>query len=644
MGKDAESKKIKHNIGYWKEMDEYLFKEGNHFSLYEKLGAHPIELQGEDGTYFAVWAPNANQVNVIGDFNGWNHEEHPLKPRTDSSGVWEGFIPGLPEGEKYKYYIKNDSAHYEGEKADPFAHYAETAPNTASVVWKTKHDWNDQEWVNNRKKYNALDTPVSIYEVHLGSWKRKSPEHDNFLNYREMAHELADYVKETGFTHVEFLPLAEHPYTGSWGYQVLGHFAPTSRFGTPDDFMYMIDYLHQKSIGVIIDWVPSHFPADPHGLFRFDGTHLFEHADDRKGFHPDWKSYIFNLGRNEVKEYLISSALYWIDRFHIDGIRVDAVASMLYLDYSREEGEWIPNEYGGNENLESIAFLKQLNEILHEKYPNILTIAEESTSWPMVSRPTYLGGLGFDMKWNMGWMHDVLAYFSKDPVYRKYEHNKLTFGLMYAFSENFCLSLSHDEVVHGKGSLINKMPGDDWQKFANLRLLYGFMWSHPGKKLLFMSGEYGQWGEWNHDQSPDWHLLTETPHQQILQWIKDLNIVYKEEPALYQIDFTEEGFEWIEPNDAENSVLSYIRRGKDNDSELVFVANFTPLVRDNFQVGVPEAGKWHELLNSDALNYGGSGQGNLGDLQTEPAIIHNQNQALTLTLPPLGIIILKKRN
>ncbi|MCF8235856.1 MAG: 1,4-alpha-glucan branching protein GlgB [Bacteroidales bacterium] len=639
--KENTTYKLRVDPGVWKELDEYLFKEGNHYLLYKILGSTPMELNGKKGTYFAVWAPNANKVSVMGNFNNWSKNSHPLKLRIDSSGVWEGFITDVKKGDLYKYFIKNDKSNFRQEKADPFAGYAEIAPQTASVVWKSEYKWKDDNWMKKRIKNNALDAPISTYEVHAGSWRRKPEEGNDYLNYRELAHELVDYLKDTGFTHVEFLPLAEHPFTGSWGYQVLGYFAPTSRFGTPDDFKYMIDYLHQHDIGVIMDWVPSHFPADAHGLYHFDGTHLFEHSDPRQGFHPDWQSYIFNLGRNEVREFLLSSAHFWLDEFHIDGLRVDAVASMLYLDYSRKEGEWIPNKYGGRENLESISFLRQLNESIYERFPDVQTIAEESTAWPMVSRPTYLGGLGFGMKWNMGWMHDSLSYFSKDPVYRKYEHNKLTFGLWYAFNENFVLSISHDEVVHGKGSMISKMPGDNWQKFANLRLLFGFMWTHPGKKLLFMGSEFGQWSEWNHDSSLDWHLLDTEIHNRLKYWISDLNTIYKKEKPLFELDFQPEGFEWIEPNDAENSVLTFMRKGKKENDQLLIVCNFTPVVRHNFRVGIPESKTYREVLNSDAKEYGGSGQGNFGKIQPAPVPMHGQFHSLNLTLPPLSILILK---
>jgi 1,4-alpha-glucan branching enzyme len=624
------------------DFDIYLFKEGNHFSVYEKLGAHVIDYKGKKGTFFAVWAPNATKISVIGNFNNWDKESHYMQPREDASGIWQLFIPGIQQGEMYKYNIISEPHQFDVEKTDPFGHYYEIAPDTASIVWELDYKWNDDNWMKTRKNKNSLESPMSVYEVHLGSWRTKPEENNRPLTYREAAHELAVYMNEMGFTHVEFLPVMEHPFSGSWGYQVLGFFAPTSRFGTPQDFMYMVDYLHQHDIGVILDWVPSHFPGDIHGLYKFDGTHLFEHQDPKLGFHPDWKSYIFNYNRNEIKEFLISSAVFWCDKYHIDGIRVDAVASMLYLDYSRKEGEWIPNEFGGRENLGAISFLRQMNEVVYSKFPGIQTIAEESTAWPMVTRPTYLGGLGFGLKWNMGWMHDTLFYFQKDPVYRKYDHNKLTFSIWYAFNENFELSLSHDEVVHGKGSLINKMTGDDWQKFANLRLLYGYMYTHPGKKLFFMGGEFGQWSEWNHEKSLDWHLLGYEPHENLQKWLKDLNQYYKQQPALFEDDFTGNGFEWIEANDSENSVLSYMRHSRNGDKSVIAVGNFTPVPRYNYRVGVPEPGYWKEVLNSDAKIYGGSGQGNMGGVKSAPVRSHGQYNSVTLTIPPLGIVLLEK--
>jgi 1,4-alpha-glucan branching enzyme len=630
-----------HNVSRITEYDIFLFKEGNHSSLYDKMGAHVIDVNGKEGVYFAVWAPNAEAVSVIGDFNGWYPDTHFLKSREDGSGVWEGFIPGMEQGALYKYHINSKFRNYRADKGDPYASYCQVSPKTASIAWDLSYEWSDREWMSDRNKKNALDSPMSIYEVHLGSWRRVPEEGNGFLSYREIAPSLAEYVKEMGFTHVEFMPVMEHPFYDSWGYQCTGFFAPTSRYGTPQDFMYLVDHLHQNGIGVILDWVPSHFPDDVHGLVYFDGTYLFEHADRKKGYHPDWKSYIFNYGRNEVRNFLFSSAMFWLEKYHIDGLRVDAVASMLYLDYGRKAGEWIPNEQGGKENLEAISFLKKLNEEVYEKYPEVQIIAEESTAWPMVSRPAYLGGLGFGMKWNMGWMHDTLDYFSKDPVFRKYQHNKLTFSIIYAFHENFVLSLSHDEVVYGKGSLINKMPGDEWQKFANLRLLYGYMYCHPGKKLLFMGGEFGQRQEWYHEESLHWHLLENSSHKGMQRWVQDLNRHLKAEPALFEIDFSHEGFEWIDAGNSEQSVLSFIRKGKSADSILLAVCNFTPVVRDNFRVGVPKAGFWREVLNSDAKEYGGSGTGNFGGVDSVPLACHGRYNSVLLTLPPLGVVLFK---
>jgi 1,4-alpha-glucan branching enzyme len=625
------------------EDDLYLFNEGSHFRLYEKLGAHPLTVDGQRGTYFAVWAPDAEQVFVVGDFNHWNKTSHPLRSR-GQSGIWEGFIPGVGKGVIYKYHITSRHMGYKVDKADPFAYYHETPPKTASIVWDLDYIWGDQEWMEKRRRHNALDAPIAIYEVHLGSW-RQVPEEDNRpLTYREMAPRLAEYVSGMGFTHVEFLPVMEHPFYGSWGYQSTGYFAPTSRYGTPQDFMYLVDYLHQHGIGVILDWVPSHFPTDEHGLAFFDGTHLYEHADTRKGFHPDWNSYIFNYGRNEVRNFLISSALFWLDKYHVDGLRVDAVASMLYLDYSRKEEEWIPNRYGGRENLEAIAFLRRFNEEVYKNYPDVQTIAEESTAWPMVSRPTYVGGLGFGIKWDMGWMHDTLQYISRDPVHRRYHHNDLTFRMLYAFTENFLLPLSHDEVAHGKGSLLGKMPGDDWQKFANLRLLLGYMYAQPGKKLLFMGGEFGQWQEWHHDQSLDWHLTSYQQHSQVQRWVEDLNRLYRSEPALYELDFEPAGFEWIDVNDFEQSVISFIRKGKSTDDVFLVVGNFTPVTRFNYMVGAPRGGFWKEIMNSDAQEYGGSGQGNLGGVEAATIPFHGRPYSLSLTLPPLAVVFFKSKS
>ncbi len=616
--------------------DIYLFKEGNHFKLYEKLGSQLISDSEGEGAYFAVWAPNASEISVIGDFNGWNSGKNPLEKRSDDSGIWEGFIPGISQGEVYKYHIKSGNGNYEVDKADPFAFRNEEPPKTASVVWDLDYDWDDKEWMKKRSDFNSLNSPISVYEIHLGSWKRVSGEGNRYLNYREFAPELVSHLDETGFTHVEFMPLLEHPFYGSWGYQATGYFSPTSRYGDPEDLMYLIDYLHQHDIGVIMDWVPSHFPADEHGLSYFDGSHLYEYEDPRKGYHPDWNSYIFDYGREGVRNFLISSALFWLDRYHLDGLRIDGVASMLYLDYSRRSGEWIPNRYGGRENLEAIDFLKSLNREAFKKFPDIQMVAEESTAWPMVTRPTSVGGLGFSMKWNMGWMHDTLDYFSKDPIYRKFHQNELTFSFYYAFDENFILSLSHDEVVHGKGSLLDKMSGDDWQKFANLRLLLGYMFAHPGKKLLFMGAEFGQWDEWDHDKSLDWHLAQYDRHRAIQNWVKDLNDFYRKEPIMHENDFKHKGFEWIS-SDFENSVLSFLR--KDNKSNyMLSVCNFTPVPRENYRVGVPLEGKWKEVLNSDAEDYGGSGYGNFGGLETAPVSMHGREKSLSLTLPPLGIV------
>jgi 1,4-alpha-glucan branching enzyme len=623
------------------DQDIYLFREGNHFNLYDKLGSHPLFLNDVKGSYFAVWAPNAQTVSVMGDFNQWDKTSHPLKMRQDGSGLWEGFIPGLSQGATYKYHLTSRYNHYEVDKGDPFAFRWDPPPKTGSVVWNLDYEWHDADWMRNRHASNALEAPWTIYELHLGSWRRVPEEGNRFLTYREMAPHLIAYVKETGFTHVEFLPVMEHPFYGSWGYQTVGYFAPTGRYGAPQDLMYLIDQLHQNGIGVILDWVPSHFPDNEHGLVFFDGTSLYEHQDPKKGLHPEWKSFIFNHGRNEVKAFLNSSALFWLDRYHADGLRVDAVASMLYLDYGRKEGEWIPNEHGGRENIEAIAFLEKLNEAVYRSHPDVQTIAEESTAWPMVSRPVYLGGLGFGMKWNMGWMHDTLDYFSQDPLYRKYHHHQLTFSLWYAFYENFILSLSHDEVVYGKGSLLRKMPGEDWQKFANLRLLLGYLYGHPGKKLMFMGAEFGQWDEWYHEKSSDWHLLQDPPHQGVQRWVKDLNQIYRKEPALFQLDFKQEGFEWIDFRDWEGSIISFLRKGKRTDDIFLVVCSFTPVPRMNYRVGVPRGGLWREVLNSDAKIYGGSGYGNFGGLEAAPVPAHGKYHSLSLTLPPLGVLLLK---
>jgi 1,4-alpha-glucan branching enzyme len=620
--------------------DLHLFNEGTHLRLADRLGAHPVREGNEPGTHFAVWAPNAEQVSVIGDFNGWDRERHRLAP-VGTSGIWTGVVPGVGAGARYKYHIASRHGGYRVDKADPFAVYAEVPPLTASIVWEMDYAWGDHAWMQHRRERNALDRPMAIYEVHLGSWRLVPEEGDRPLTYREMALALADHVQRAGFTHVEFLPPFEHPFYGSWGYQVTGYFAPTARYGTPQDFMFLVDYLHQQGIGVILDWVPAHFPNDEHGLGFFDGTHLYEHADPRLGVHPDWHSFIFNFGRHEVRSFLLSSALFWLERYHVDGLRLDAVASMLYLDYSRAEGEWIPNRYGGCENLDAIAFLRRLNEEVYQRFPDVQTIAEESTAWPMVSRPTYVGGLGFGLKWDMGWMHDTLHYMSRDPIHRKYHHNELTFRQLYATTENFALPLSHDEVVHGKGSLLQKMPGDDWQKFANLRLLLGYMYAQPGKKLLFAGGEFGQRREWDHETSLDWHLLEYAPHAGILQWVADLNRLYREEPALHEGDCAAWGFEWIDCTDAEASVLSFLRRGRHPDDFLVIVCHFTPVPRPNYRIGVPRGGFWHERLNSDAVHYGGAGHGNLGGVEAMPVPAHGYYQSLTLILPPLGMLVFK---
>jgi 1,4-alpha-glucan branching enzyme len=614
------------------EQDVHFFREGTHARLYRLLGCH----LGPERSRFAVWAPSAASVAVIGDFNDWDESRHPAQARWDGSGLWQAEVPGVHQGQRYKYVIRTqDGARLE--KADPFARYAEQAPATASIAWNADdHAWNDAAWMAQRAARNALDAPMSVYELHLGSWRRHAD--NSFLGYREAAAQLAAYVSGMGFTHVELMPVTEHPFYGSWGYQTTGYFAPTSRYGTPQDFKFLVDTLHQVGVAVILDWVPSHFPADAHGLAQFDGSCLYEHADPRQGFHPEWNSSIFNYGRNEVRAFLLSSAMFWIDEFHIDALRVDAVASMLYLDYARKDGEWIPNRHGGRENLEAISFLQMLNTSAYRDHPGVQVIAEESTAWPMVSRPTDMGGLGFGLKWNMGWMHDILAYMRQDPVHRRWHHNQLTFSSMYAFTENFMLPLSHDEVVYGKGSLINKMPGDEWQQFANLRLMLGHMWAHPGKKLLFMGGEFGQRREWNHDAALDWRSLEHEPHRGLQRWVEDLNRLYRAKPALHAVDFDPAGFEWIYADDADNSVLSYLRKARDGSMVLV-VANFTPLPRDNYLVGVPAAGRWRELLNSDATLYGGSGIGNLSASDTVPVASHGRFQSLNLRLPPLGILM-----
>ena len=623
--------------------DLHLFSEGNHFRLYDKLGAHIIEHCGVRGVHFSVWAPGAERVSVVGAFNQWDGRRHPMNPRGES-GLWEIFIPHLSQGDLYKYEIKSRRGCYMAVKADPFGFSTEMRPNSASVVWDLdRYEWADSEWMRIRKERQKFEAPISIYEVHLGSW-RKAPHKDlghRWLTYRELAEELVPYVKEMGYTHIQLLPVTEHPFDGSWGYQPVGYFAPTSRYGTPDDFRHFVDTAHQAGLGVIMDWVPAHFPKDGHGLSFFDGTHLYEHADPRQGEHQDWDTLIFNYGRNEVRAFLLSNALFWLDKYHIDGIRVDAVASMLYLDYSREHGQWIPNQYGGRENLEAVAFIKRFNELVHQESPDVLTFAEESTDWPMVSRPTYAGGLGFDLKWNMGWMHDMLEYMQKEPVHRKYHHHHLTFSLLYAFTENFTLPFSHDEVVHGKGAMLSKMPGDYWQKFANLRLLYAYMYGHPGKKLLFMGSEFGQWNEWNHDHELDWMLLDFDSHRNLQQYVKDLNRLYISEPALHEMDFSWEGFQWIDFHDIDQNIVSFIRRARDPNDFVIVASNFTPVVRHGYHVGVPAPGVYRELLNSDSERYSGSNTINFDPVTSEPGTCQGQPHSIVLTLPPLGVVFLK---
>ena len=621
------------------DFDIDLFKAGKHFRLYEKLGAHLIEVDGVKGVYFAVWAPSARSVSVVGDFNYWIQGDHQLQVRWDASGIWEGFIPGIEKGTTYKYKIQSNNGGIVTEKADPFALYCEHPPHTASVVWDLEYKWKDQKWMETRKEHNDLDKPYSVYEIHLGSWKRNAD--GQFLTYLELATALVDYIKETGFTHVEFMPIMEYPYDPSWGYQLVGYFAPTSRFGTPQDFMVLVDALHEAGIGVILDWVPSHFPEDAHGLGFFDGSNLFEHPDRKKGYHPDWKSLVFNYGRNEVRAFLISNAIFWLQHYHVEGLRVDAVASMLYLDYSREEGEWEPNIFGGRENLDTISFLKEFNEAVYSSFEGVQTIAEESTSFPMVSRPTFAGGLGFGMKWMMGWMHDTLQYFQKETVYRKYHQNDLTFGMTYVFSENFMLPLSHDEVVYGKKSIAGRMPGDEWQKFANLRLLYGYMFMHPGAKLLFMGSEFGQSAEWNFEGSLDWHLLQYDFHEGVKKAITDLNTLYKTQPALHEKQFSPEGFEWINYSDHQNAVMTFIRKGNKPKDDVIVVCNFTQVVRQNYRIGVPKKGKLTEIFNSDSSIYGGSGVKNPNKLTVEALPYDGRDYSIELLLPPLSVTVYK---
>jgi 1,4-alpha-glucan branching enzyme len=622
------------------EFDLYLLAEGTHTRAYEKLGAHLAERGGQHGVHFAVWAPNAKLVSIIGDFNRWNPLANIMRPTP--AGIWESFIPDVGQGAVYKYHVESKYGDYKVDKADPYGFAVEIRPQTASRVWDLEgYSWHDRSWVAARSKYNSLDSPISIYEVHPGSWRRVPEEGNRWLTYREIATLLSDYVHDAGFTHVELLPITEHPFDGSWGYQTTGYFAPTSRFGTPADFMYFVDYLHQHGIGVILDWVPAHFPKDEAGLGYFDGTHLYEHADPKQGEQPDWNTFVFNYGRNEVQNFLISNALFWLDKYHVDGLRVDAVASMLYLDYGRREGQWIPNRYGGKENIDAIHFLRAVNERVYAEFPDVMMIAEESTAWPQVSKPTYVGGLGFSLKWNMGWMHDMLEYVSQDPVFRSYHHNQITFSLLYAFTENFVLPFSHDEVVYGKGSMLRKMPGDEWQKFANLRLLFGFMFGHPGKKLLFMGDEFGQWSEWNHDASLEWHLLQNPFHAGLRRWVRDLNTLYRGAAMLYELDFDPAGFEWVDCKDSQRSVICFLRHGRNPDDQFLFVCNFTPIVRQNYRVGIPLGGSWKEVLNSDASLYGGSGQGNLGGLSAVPLPIHGRPFSLNMTLPPLGIVVFR---
>jgi 1,4-alpha-glucan branching enzyme len=639
--KKSETRPAQSSFSLLTDFDVHLFREGKHARLYEKMGSHEVEVEGVKGTFFAVWAPSAERVSVIGNFNHWDNDANVLNVRWDSSGIWEGFIPGIGHGEAYKYVIKTQGGGMT-EKGDPFAHYWEEAPRTASIIWNSDYTWNDKKWLKKRENEAGQAKAMSFYEVHFGSWKRNIEDGNRSLTYGEMAGDLVAYLKEMEYTHVELLPVMEHPFYGSWGYQITGYYAPTSRYGSPQDFKYLVDKLHQAGIGIVLDWVPSHFPGDDHGLYKFDGTSLYEHEDPRKGFHPDWKSYIFNYGRNEIRSFLISNAVYWLDQYHIDGLRVDAVASMLYLDYSRKDGEWIPNEFGGNENIEAVTFLKEFNETVYREFPDTITIAEESTSWSMVSRPTYLGGLGFGQKWMMGWMHDSLEFFKNDPIHRKYHMNEITFSLMYAFTENFMLPLSHDEVVHGKGSILGRMPGDEWQKFANLRLLYGSMYTHPGTKLLFMGAEFGQYAEWNHESGLDWHLLDYEPHQGMKKWVADLNKFYKLSPALYELQFDYRGFEWLDYSDQENSIVLFMRKGLKNEDTLVIASNFTPTPRANYRIGVPERGLWEEVLNSDDLKYGGSGTLNLGSLKTVPVKMHGQGNSIAITIPPLGMSILKR--
>jgi 1,4-alpha-glucan branching enzyme len=626
--------------GRLSDFDLYLFNEGTHARVYQKLGAHPTTLDGTAGVSFAVWAPNADAVSVIGDFNNWDPASSPLRSR-GSSGIWEGFIPGAHHGSHYKYSIKPRFSSQRVDKADPYGFAAELRPSTASMVWDlSRYEWHDEDWTSRRGEHQAFTKPISIYEVHLGSWKRV-PETGGFLTYRDLAQQLVEYCQMVGYTHIELLPISEHPFDPSWGYQTVGYYAPTSRFGTPDDFKEFVDILHQAGIGVLLDWVPAHFPRDTHGLANFDGSALYEHADPRQGEHPDWGTKIFNYGRNEVRSFLISNAVYWVEEFHIDGLRVDAVASMLYLDYSREDGQWVPNKYGGRENLEAISFLQRMNEVVHTECPGVLTIAEESTAWPQVTRPPYMGGLGFSLKWNMGWMHDTLSYVSQNPIHRRWHHNELTFSLLYAFTENFVLPLSHDEIVHGKGSMLNKVPGDGWQKFATLRLLYAYMFGHPGKKLLFQGMDFGMGDEWTEARSIDWHLLQYPLQSGLQRCVADMHRVYRSEPSLHEVDFDWRGFQWLESHDNENSVFAFMRLATNPSDVMVVVCNFTPVPRTDYRVGVPTGGPWREVFNTDSSLYGGGNIGNGGHVWALDDAWNGQPHSLCLTLPPLGAIYLK---
>ncbi len=638
------SHSMHYDVSRFTDLDIYLFKQGNHTKLYEKMGSHPMKANKKNGVYFAVWAPSAERVSVRGDFNHYDTSSHPLQLRGDGSGIWEGFIEDVEIGLTYKYHIVSKFHNIVHDKSDPYAFYSEKPSKSASRIWDINtYKWNDKKWMKVRQKHNAHDAPISVYEMHIGSWRRKVEEENRYLSYREVADELVVYLQEMNYTHVEFMPLTEYPYYGSWGYQVVGYFAATARFGEPEDLMYLIDVLHQNNIGVIMDWVPSHFAVDMHGLINFDGTALYEHEDPRQGFHPEWGSIIFNYGRNEVRSFLISSAMFWLEKYHIDGIRVDAVASMLYLNYAREEGEWIPNKYGGNENLEAVDFLRQLNITVYGEYPDIMMIAEESTAWPMVTGPVHVGGLGFGFKWNMGWMHDTLKYFSYDPVYRAHHHHQITFSMWYAFDENFMLPLSHDEVVHMKGSMINKMPGSDEQKFANLRALYAYMMAHPGKKLLFMGGEIAQYAEWNYKQSLDWHLLDQPLHAKLQKMISDLNGIYKEHRALHQYDEKREGFEWIDDGDYQHNCLSFIRKSDKPEETIIILCNFADATQSHYRIGVPFAGEYEEFFNSQSDYYEGWNIGNSGPLKAEATPLHGRDYSIELTLPPLGVLYLRLR-